>query len=68
MVLWSDLDLGIAQPVDLLERPVQLPASPESGQMSIGPGKIVSFVVKNCRNSCQLWVVSSQWSVVSGQL
>ena len=49
LVLSSDLDLEIVQPVDLLERPVQLPSLAADGKMAIGPGKIVSFAVKKGR-------------------
>lgn len=46
LVLSSDLDLEIVQPVDLLERPLQLPEKAD-GKRAIGPSKIVSFAVKN---------------------
>lgn len=49
LVLSSDLDLEIVQAVDLLERPVQLPASAADGKMAIGQSKIVSFAVKKGR-------------------
>lgn len=45
LLLSSDLDLEIVQPVDLLERPVQLPEAAD-GKRAIGPSKIVSLAVK----------------------
>ncbi|MBD1881749.1 alpha-mannosidase [Coleofasciculus sp. FACHB-T130] len=47
MQLNSDLDLAIAHPVDLLERPIDAPEMSASGQIaSIQPWKIATFVVK----------------------
>ncbi|MBD2744079.1 alpha-mannosidase [Coleofasciculus sp. FACHB-1120] len=47
MQLNSDLDLAIAHPVDLLERPIDAPEMFASGQIaSIQPWKIATFVVK----------------------
>ncbi|MEP0858047.1 alpha-mannosidase [Trichocoleus sp. DQ-U1] len=47
MQLNSDLDLAIAHPVDLLERPIDAPEMFASGKIaSIQPWKIASFVVK----------------------
>ncbi|MEW5859968.1 MAG: alpha-mannosidase [Cyanobacteriota bacterium] len=47
MQLNSDLNLAIAHPVDLLERPIDAPEMFVSGQIaSIQPWKIASFVVK----------------------
>ncbi|MBD2047212.1 alpha-mannosidase [Coleofasciculus sp. FACHB-64] len=47
MQLNSDLDLAIAHPVDLLERPIEAPEMFAPGKIaSIQPWKIASFVVK----------------------
>jgi alpha-mannosidase len=47
MQLNSDLDLAIAHPVDLLERPIDAPEMFAHGQIaSIQPWKIATFVVK----------------------
>ncbi|MGK7904255.1 MAG: alpha-mannosidase [Hormoscilla sp.] len=45
MLLSSDLDLEIIQPVDILERPVQLTEAAD-GKRAIGQSKIVSLAVK----------------------
>ncbi|MFE1748620.1 alpha-mannosidase [Coleofasciculus sp. H7-2] len=47
MQITSDLDLAIAHPVDLLERPIDAPEMLATGQTaSIQPWKIASFVVE----------------------
>jgi alpha-mannosidase len=47
MQLNSDLDLAIAHPVDLLERPIEAPEMFAPGKIaSIQPWKIATFVVK----------------------
>jgi alpha-mannosidase len=46
LCLKSDLDLAIAQPVNLLEQPVQLPEQPSNQQaFPLQPWKIASFTL-----------------------